>query len=76
MGGEQIYLFDINEKRKAKSFIARLDSNPDLNEKDQELENYFLDSNEDNVQDLSSKNISNLPPQIEEIKRQVRFELI
>ncbi|XP_033227505.1 WD and tetratricopeptide repeats protein 1 [Belonocnema kinseyi] len=70
MGGEQIYLFDINERRKAKSFIAPLDSISDSNDKDQDYENYFLDSSEDDVQDLSLKNVSELPPQVEELKQQ------
>ncbi|KAK1128068.1 hypothetical protein QLX08_000657 [Tetragonisca angustula] len=64
MGGEQIYLFDINNPKNMKTCFG-YSSNMYLGDFDK----YNMESNED-ITDFTSKNIKILPPHVEELKRQ------
>ncbi|XP_039314625.1 WD and tetratricopeptide repeats protein 1 isoform X3 [Solenopsis invicta] len=70
MGGEQIYLFDINDPNSSKIFFDSSLKYPGSIEHGQRLDEYYLKQNDiDDTDDFVDKNVKVLPPHIEEIKR-------
>ncbi|XP_051158774.1 WD and tetratricopeptide repeats protein 1 [Leptopilina boulardi] len=67
MGGEQIYLFDINERKKARTFMTQLRQNYCSESNDRDVDNV---DNSGDEQDSILINVSNLPAEIEELKKQ------
>ncbi|XP_066582568.1 WD and tetratricopeptide repeats protein 1 [Prorops nasuta] len=66
IGGEQIYLFDINDTRQAKTFFVPWSTT----ESEQTVDD-FGDSDDENTEEpTANKGIKTLPPHVEEIKRQ------
>ncbi|XP_043477036.1 WD and tetratricopeptide repeats protein 1 [Leptopilina heterotoma] len=71
MGGEQIYLFDINERRKARSFMTQLRRNYCSESNERDVDHFSSDSNDSSDdQDYSLINVSNLPAEIDKLKKQ------
>ncbi|OAD59937.1 WD and tetratricopeptide repeats protein 1 [Eufriesea mexicana] len=64
MGGEQIYLFDINNPKRSKTCFG-YSTNMYLGD----FENDYMESNED-ITDFTTKNVKFLPPHVEELKCQ------
>ncbi|KAI4489570.1 hypothetical protein M0802_011007 [Mischocyttarus mexicanus] len=68
MGGEQIYLYDINDSKNSKIFQTYNVKNiTETNEKESRSKNGCIESYDIN---LASKNIRNLPHHVEDLKRQ------
>ncbi|EZA60494.1 hypothetical protein DMN91_010896 [Ooceraea biroi] len=67
MGGEQIYLFDINDSNNSKIFSSCL-SRKHSGSIEQDFGKYCLESY-DSLEDFTEKNIKVLSPHVEELKR-------
>ncbi|CAK9821540.1 WD and tetratricopeptide repeats protein 1 [Anthophora retusa] len=65
MGGEQIYLFDINNPKNFRTSFG-YSSNMYLGD----LGKYYKEKNAEDITDLSKRNVKTLPPHVEELKRQ------
>lgn len=71
MGGEQIYLFDINNPKNSKTFFGRTMKKFSESVEREDLGKCCIERNEvGSIEDLTSINIKNLPQNIEELKRQ------
>lgn len=71
MGGEQVYLFDINDSNSSKTFFSSSKKYSRSIEWDQELGKYYLKQNDiSHTEDLVDKSVKILPPHVEELKRQ------
>lgn len=79
MGGEQIYLFDINStifkhfrisSRKRAGIHDRISLSTAALERVEELYSFFTQSN-NVVEDLTERNVKVLPSHVEELKHQV-----
>ncbi|XP_036150453.1 WD and tetratricopeptide repeats protein 1 isoform X4 [Monomorium pharaonis] len=69
MGGEQIYLFDINDSKSSKTFLDSSWKHPGSIEQVQKLMYYMKQNDTDDAGDFVDKNVKILPPHVEEIKR-------
>lgn len=77
MGGEQVYLFDINESSNSKTFLSSSRKYSNSIERDDDLDKYCMKQNNIScTEDFVEKTVKILPPYVEELKRQAneRFE--
>ncbi|KAG7197011.1 hypothetical protein KM043_017547 [Ampulex compressa] len=71
MGGEQIYLFDINDPKNSKIFSGHATEEYSESVGNYDMEKYCTEKSKvGSTEDLSSKNTENLPQHIEELKYQ------
>lgn len=72
MGGEQIYLFDVNDMKSSKTLFAQARKHPESIGREHH-ENCTERNEIGSTEDLTSKDVKILPPHVEELKSQANY---